>query len=218
VTSSFAATLRESATHITEIILPDPFVTYYNNTEGYPNQGFIKHENLDNVDLYAPDYFEKSNDFHKIANEYIKFSNPFLEISNNPKITYGKNYLLVGYHNYQTVNIVPILNSDITITINAETGLIINKSFMVMIKFNEVETSNIININITEKQKYLLEAINNIVNQYELVIRIIFLSLLFFYGNYFHFWNLMLLFFYLFSYSIDSFKIYLNSTNMTIFP
>jgi len=167
-TLSLAATLRESVFNLKDITLPDPSVTYYNITGGYPNQDFIKHENHSHVDPNTPDYLETMYDFRKIANDYIQHFYPDLKTSEYSSITFGKNSLLVGYHNQQIVNDIPVLNSDITITINSETGLIINKSLLIMEDLSEVETSSILKVNETTKQKNLIEAINILIKEYEL--------------------------------------------------
>ncbi|OUM60271.1 hypothetical protein PIROE2DRAFT_14019 [Piromyces sp. E2] len=167
-TMSLAAKLRESASHTVSASLPDPSVTYYNSTDGYPNQDYVKSVNPSHVDPNAPDYFESRYDFRKIAADYIKNTYPDIEISDYSNVVYGKNSLLVTYHNYQTVNNIPILNSDITITINGETGLIINESFLTMNDLSSVETSDISNADQITRQKSLLEAINVVIKQYEL--------------------------------------------------
>ena len=97
--------------------------------------------------------------FVKIGNDYIHNFYLEIEISDYSRITYGKNSLLVGYHNQQTVNGIPILNSDITVTINAETGLIINESLLTMNDFNKVETSDILKADETTKKNNLIKAI-----------------------------------------------------------
>ncbi|ORX41552.1 hypothetical protein BCR36DRAFT_416683 [Piromyces finnis] len=165
---SLAATLRESASHVKDIYLPDPSVTYYNDTEGYPNQDFVKHINTNHIDPNTPDYLEQIYDFRKIATDFINYSFPELEISDYSSITYGENSILVGYHNKQTINSIPVLNSDITITINAETGLIINKSFLTINNVSDVETSDILNADDITKKINLIEAINIITKEYEL--------------------------------------------------
>ncbi|OUM63554.1 hypothetical protein PIROE2DRAFT_9832 [Piromyces sp. E2] len=162
-----AIKITELANNYEDIYFADKQVFFYNDTTGYPNEKDLKYENKNNLDPSSPSYSTSKFDVVKIAEDYIYKKYPDLDIV-NVGIVNNENslsYIAIFYH---VLNNIPIINSRIAISVNGESGMIVNEEISVVENIKKVEKNDILNDDKEARIKKLVDDINSVAEQLEL--------------------------------------------------